>query len=502
LPVATDIMKNQLPTMFLFLCIIVAGSFIGFKIVHVPDQYQFVVLLGLLVFYPILRFPLVGVYLLFIIMPFVPLVRRLFYLAYARPTADPLIIIGDLILAFMVLGLFFTFREQLQQGKLRYRITFLVLFYFLYMVLRTFVANELPVGAALLRFRFYGPQVLLFFIGMLFAAHEAHMKRLWGITIAVALGAVLYGFKQSLFGYSEAEKIWFSSIDFTSLFIKGIARPFSFFQSPAAFADYLQLAVIGLVFYAGYAGLAGKMVWFFAPVFWAGVLITSVRSSWIGMALAFFIWLFIVRVRGLKQRLIFFAIMAACFLTFDVVQTVVQTGLGVGAIVSSVSTNDQVNQTLALLVTERADALENPFQEYSMLSRIALWRYIIEMSALPQLALLGRGVGVLNADSLYITYLADFGYPGLLLMIALIVLFIRCGFQVIDASRSSWAGSLAIAVVTMNLVMAIIGITGSHIHAFPGDSYFWFWNGVVVGLWADQKNKDRGEETDETAPDA
>jgi hypothetical protein len=494
-------MKKQLSTIVLFTAIIGAGAYVGFRIVHIPDQFMFVLLLALFMFYPIIRFPLVGVYLLFIIMPVVPLVRRLYYLAYARPAADPLIIIGDIIVAMMVLGLFFVFREQLQQGTLRFRILYLVFFYFIYMVIRTFVANELPMGAALLKFRFYGPQVLLFFIGVLYARQEAHLKRLWAFTIIIAMGAVLYGLKQSLFGYSEAEKIWFSSIDFTSLFIKGIARPFSFFQSPAAFADYLQLAVIGLIFFIGFGNVRSKLLWVLVPLLCVGVLITSVRSSWIGMALTFFIWFLIVRVRGIAHRIAVIAAVAACFLVFDVIDTAISTGFGVGSIVGSISGTSQANQTINLLITERANAIENPFQEHSVVSRIALWKYIFDMSAIPQLALLGRGIGVLSADSLYVTYLAELGYPGVILIVALLILFIRYGFKVIDTGQSKWTVSIAVAVVTMDIVMAVIGITGSHMHAFPGDTYFWFWNGVVVGLWTGMARRDEREEADETASD-
>jgi hypothetical protein len=495
-------MKIQFNTIVLFTAIIGVGAYIGFRIVHVPDQFVFVALLALFMFYPILRFPLVGVYLLFIIMPMVPFIRRLYYLAYTRPAADPLIIIGDVIVGMMFLGLFFVFREQLQMGILRSRIISLVFFYFVYMVVRTFVANELPLGTALLKFRFYGPQVLLFFIGVLYAGQETHLKRLWALTLIIAIGAVLYGLKQSLLGYSEAEKIWFSSIDFTSLFIKGIARPFSIFQSPAAFADYLQLAIIGVIFFSGYSKISGKILWVLVPLFWTGVLITSVRSSWIGMVLTFFFWFLIVRIKGVRRRIMVIVLIVVCFMTFDILGTVINTGFGVGSIVSSVSGTSQADQTINLLITERANAIENPFQEYSVVSRIALWKYIIEMSSIPHLALLGRGIGVLSADSLYITYLAELGYPGVLLIVVLFVIFIKYGFKVIDAGRSKWTVSIAVAVVTMDIVMAVIGITGSHIHAFPGDSYFWFWNGVVVGLWTGPVRNDEWEEANEAAPDA
>ncbi len=40
----------------------------------------------------------------------------------------------------------------------------------------------------------------------------------------------------------------------------------------------------------------------------------------------------------------------------------------------------------------------------------------------------------------------------------------------IDRSRSDYAVTIAKAVVTMDIVFAIISITGSHIHAFPGNN--------------------------------
>ena len=495
-------MKPRIGSMLFFLGIFAAGTIVAFKIVNLPNQFQLVVLLALVMFYPVLRYPIVGVYIMFIIMPFIPFIRRLYYLAYSRPTADPLIVIGDIALAAMMLGLFFTFRDHIQQGTFRKKIAFLVMVYFLYMLLRVFLYNELPLKMALLKFRFYGPQVLLFFIGMLYAFEEKHLKRLWGITLVVAVLAVLYGLKQFFFGYIEAERIWFSSIDFTSLFIKGIARPFSFFQAPAAFADYLQIGVIGIIAFSGWAKVAGKMTWILLPLFGVGVLITSVRSNWVGMALSIFVWLFIVRAKGMRMRLIVLGVMALLFLAFDVFQSMVHTGAGIDSLAATVAGPPGAGTNLASLITERAQAISNPFQEYSMMSRIALWKYIFDMSVDPQLALLGRGVGVFNADSLYITYLAEFGYTGMLLIMGIVFLFIKHGFELIDKTVSDEVPALARAIVTMDIVFAIINITGSHIHAFPGDTYFWFWNGVLMGLWGAHAGANKPEESNETALDA
>jgi hypothetical protein len=494
-------MNPRFFSMALFTGILIAGNIVAFKIVHLPNQFQLVLLMSLVLFYPVLRYPIIGVYIMFILMPFIPFMRRLYYLAYSRPTADPLIIIGDIVMSIMILGLFFTFREHIHLGTFRSKIAVIVLVYFIYMALRVFLYNELPVKAALLKFRYYGPQVLLFFIGMLYAQEERHLKRLWGITLLIAAVSVIFGLKQFFFGYMEAEKIWFSSIDFTSLFIKGIARPFSFFQAPAAFADYMQIAVIGLIAYSGWSRGAGKAIWVLMPLLWIGVLITSVRSNWVGMALSIFVWLFVVRAKTMKMRFIILGAFSMVFLISDVFQAMINTGLGIGSLVATASGTSGASENLASLITERANAVTNPFQEYSMVSRVALWRYIIEMSVDPQLAIFGRGVGVLNADSLYITYLAEFGYTGMLLIIVIFILFIKHGFKLLDSSPSLEITALARAIVTMDIVLTIINVTGSHIHAFPGDTYFWFWNGVLMGLWNAQRNQKIPDEAHEAAVD-
>ncbi|MCU0608711.1 MAG: hypothetical protein MUF22_02955 [Chitinispirillaceae bacterium] len=488
-------MKNSsFLTVLLFSGIIIGGNFITFNIVHIPNQMTFVIILTAIMFYPVMRLPLAGIYLMFIIMPLIPLVRRYFYLAYSRPKVDPLIVIGDIIMTIMVMGLFFTFREHMRSGTFRNRISFIVLCYFLLMTIRIFVYNELPLGVALMRYRFYGPQVLLFFVGMLYALEEAHMRKLWGITLLMGIAAVLYGINQFMFGYSEAEKLWFSSIDFTSMFINDLARPFSFFSSPASFADYMQVSLIAIIAFSAWSKISGKVTWLLMPIFWTGAVITSVRSNWIGMALTLFVWLFIVKIRGMKNRVVILVIMVALFITFDVLQNVVQTGLGVGRLVSVGGGSSQVSSNLDKLVTQRSQAINNPFQEHSMQTRIQLWTYIVQSSADPQHAMFGRGVGVLNADSLYLTYLSEFGYPGMLLIMAIIVMFIMGGFKILDRTRSPYALVIAKTVVTMDIVFAIISTTGSHISAFPGDTYFWFWNGVMMGLWTRiEKGTAKGE---------
>jgi hypothetical protein len=154
---------------------------------------------------------------------------------------------------------------------------------------------------------------------------------------------------------------------------------------------------------------------------------------------------------------------------------------GISSIFSSIG-KGMNQETLNLLVTQRTSAIASPFEEHSFLSRIALWKYLLILSTDPINAFMGRGIGTINADSLYFSYLAQLGYPGMIFIIGFVILTIINGFNIIDRSNSPMLLSLAKGITLMNIVFAIINITGTHIHSFPGDVYFWFWNGVLFKL--------------------
>ncbi len=456
------------------------GHFIAYHIIHVPTQLKLVLILLALVFYPILRKPLSGIYLLFLCTPFIPFVRRLYYLRFGRPSVDPLIAFGDAVIVFTVIALFFVFKERHADELQGRNIRNVVLCYLIYLIVRTFFFNILPAQNALMRLRFYGPSVLLFFIGMLFGNDTALLKRLWYVTICIGMAAAVYGFKQLFFGYSEAENIWFSEISFTTLFIKGLARPFSFFQSPACFADYMLLAILGNLMAISWGESRKRFVLIgLFPFFFYAALITSVRSNWIGILLLPLLWFFLLQLRNFRNRFIMIGISALSIVLLQSFDFSMHYGSGINSLFSAVGLNQE---HMSLLVTERTGAISNPFEEYSFLSRLSLWKYIIALSANPVLALMGRGVGALNADSLYITYLAELGYPGIFFITGFLGYVIVKGFALVDRSKSEPFRSLAKGITLMNIVFAIINVTGTHIHSFPGDAYFWFWNGVLLKL--------------------
>jgi hypothetical protein len=476
-------MKKTVLQLLLSVGIVALGSFISFKMINIPKQAELVVFFALLLLYPIFKYPTMGIYTAFIISPFIPFVRRLYYLVYGRPGMDPLIMVADIIVVVVFVGLFFEFRERLKENEQGGYLKLLA-FYLAYLIVRTFFLNGIPVAEAAAKLKFYAPGVLLYFIGWIYAHRFYDLKRLWGLTIVIGAVACLYGYKQLYFGYSAAEKIWFSSISFTSLFIKGVARPFSFFQSPAVFADYCMLAIIAALMFMSWNTMRARFLLMFAlPVLFYGVLITSVRSNWIGAVSVFFFWFVFLNIKKTGNRVIVLLIVVAVFFSYQFVEDVIKTGsaekdtapftgLGGGGAGGSVD----------LLVISRTGAITNPFQEHSLVSRMELWRYIFTTSFSLENALFGRGLGVLNADSLYFTYLAEFGYPGLAFIVFIIIVFIAHGVRAIGTVRDRRAIILVKGIVVMDMALAVMSFTGTHIHSFPGDMYFWFFNGVLMNI--------------------
>lgn len=475
---------NDRPRQFI-LCIFAAiiGHLLAFKIVHIPLQIELILISGLLLFYPLIRRPIIGVYTIFIISPFISYIRRLYYLVYNRPDSDPLIILPDLLLFFTIAGLFFELKEKRDQGWLASPFTITILSYFIYMLIRTFFFNILPIEVAVLKFKYYGFPVLFFFAGLIFGDNFKNSKYIWILTIIIGLIAALYAIKQLHIGYSKAETIWFSYIEFSTLFIKDIARPFSIFQAPVVLADYLQLTFIAILMTFSWMKKKRRFLLLIPiPIIIYAVLITSVRSSWLGLIITIILWILFFFLKTSRQRVVTMIMLAVIYLSYNFVSdhnAAIKTESTLSLLTSQLSQN---SEHLNLLIADRASAIYNVLNEHSIMSRFNLWRELLIYTKDPIYAFIGRGVGALKADSLYFTYLAEFGYPGLLFIVIFISSLIMTGFKVIDNSKDKNIQILVSGITIMNIVFAVISLTGTHIHYSPSDIYFWFFNGVLIHL--------------------
>jgi len=486
-------MKNKLIIALQIAAVAAAGHFIAYEICHIPKQMELVAVITIALVYPILRFPLVGVYTLYIVLPFIPFVRRLYYLVHGRPGMDPLIVVGDIITLIVFIGLFFELRDIRPGAKFPRTYIRIIAVYILYMILRTFVFNIAPLSESLGKLRYYAPAVVLFFVGIVYSREFTHLKRLWLITVGIGTLSCLYGLKQLYIGYSGAERLWFSSINFTTLFIKGIARPFSFFQAPAAFADYLLIGIVGiLMLFSWGKNKANTLLIALIPLFFYGILVTSVRSNWIGAVSVFAFWFLVLQMRSNRRRIIVIAAAVVLFFAYQYVDDSLKSSFGIEKANGLLTGKLGKEEYIDLMVTSRAKAITNPFEEHSMLSRLALWTYMFTLSTDPEMALLGRGLGALNADSLYVTYLSEFGYPGFFFIVGILCAFIVTGFKSLHRLSDPRAIIMAKGIICLDMSFALMNLTGTHIHAFPGDVYFWFWNGVLMNIEA-LDNRLKGE---------
>ncbi|MDG5813479.1 O-antigen ligase family protein [Chitinispirillales bacterium ANBcel5] len=465
----------------LYIVIICLGHFLAYRLALVPVQLEAVVIFSAILFYPILKFPRCGIYLLFCSLPLIPHFRRLYYLIYDRPALDPLIVFGDILSMYVFAALFFSLYKRQKSYREIQRYCIIIFLYFLYVIARAFIFNSSGFDG-IVNLRFYAPQVLLFFAGIAFGENFKMHKNLWAVTVIVGIIACLYGLKQLYFGYSEAEKIWFSQISFRSLFIAGHARPFSFFQSPAAFADYLQLSLLGVLFLTFHSSFSRKLFSLVLLCFFSyGIIITSVRSNWAGLGISLFVWFVLLPAKSTHKRILLVSVIIFSVILLQFLESKIQNHQTVYNQPVFI-TDDTEDELIQLLVFDRVSAITDPFSENSVQHRLSLWKELFAISATPYYAILGRGTGSLNADSLYITYLAEFGYPGMIFITLLVLLFIKTGLNLFDNSDNNKTKLLAKVITTFNITFALINLTGTHIHSFPGDTYFWFWNGVLIKL--------------------
>jgi len=76
------------------------------------------------------------------------------------------------------------------------------------------------------------------------------------------------------------------------------------------------------------------------------------------------------------------------------------------------------------------------------------------------MAILGRGLGALSADSLYVTYLAEFGYPGFIFIIVLICAFIMKGIKSLESLSDPRTVVLTKGIIVFDLAFALMNLRG------------------------------------------
>lgn len=249
--------------------LMIAGAlFLGIQIVNGGPMIRVVaaIVVMLVLAVPALEHPRKAVIGLFIVLPFLGMIRHMFLSSTGAAFLDPLLLITSAVTITVIVSL--VLNKQMDFGGTPLsKVVFLLLGVG---VLQIFNPEQGP-GVSGLLVGLTGVMINLIPISFFFIARSisdlAMTHRVVRIVIVVGVASGLYGISQVFFGFRGFEKQFIES-GFTALTVGGTTRPFSTYNNPAEFASYLHLA-----FTASFAMLLfssrGKRLWWLAS---AGVI--------------------------------------------------------------------------------------------------------------------------------------------------------------------------------------------------------------------------------------
>jgi hypothetical protein len=480
----TDI-KTILLGLGFVIIVVVGGHFIAKKIFDIPTRKDVLLFLGVILFIPVLKFPKIGLYYLFLVPPFIPLLRRVYYIVSARPENDLLHLISDAVVILLMAVLL----DQVRKGqRVKYddRTLYILIWIYLgYQALRAVVWNTEGKAVGLHHFKFVALYICCFFFAIYFIDTKKEVVRIFKITSFLGLFIAAYGIKQAFLGYTKFEQIWLDVMreKFVTLFIEGKARPFSTLISPACFADYMIISIITSYCLFLMKIKNSRLFLVFIPIMFFGLLLTSVRSNWLGFMVGFILWFVIAHRSSIKVKISVLSVVFIFFMAgFSLLEMVMAKDIDLASYVQPDVTSGEKDEkkVTELFVTDRMSAVANPFGERSMISRYEMWKTVMRLSVKLPRGPFGYGMGGFDAHSYYFSTLFDIGYVGLFMLLFILYRIFRLGYINYLEEEQLDRRVMIRGILAFLFIMCVINATGTHIASHPGDIYFWFFSGILM----------------------
>ncbi len=450
------------------------GCFFAYRLSHIPSRTETAIFCIGFFLIPTLKYPKIGVYYLFCLPLFVPMFRRMYYLVAERPTVDYLLLISDGVMGGLILALILLW--VINKEKSKDLMSILILSYFAILFIKVFVGNMGSTVEGLYGFKFNGLYVFFFFGASYILTTFKETKAVYLYTSILLLITALYAIKQILFGFSGFEEKWLNSIQFTTLRIEGVVRPFSTYLSPAAMSDGMTI-----IFLMGtyWVVVKGRYVMLFGITMVgtciAPLLIATVRTNWLAVIAGLFFYLFYLRLKKTWVKIALMALMAIGVIGYSVKGGAESGGSGQYAALSQQATSKR--SLTEIMIKDRTAALANPLAEYSVQKRMSTW---VEIFGLSFVYPLGKGQGTTGyAHSYYFQVLGEIGYPGVILFLSILIVGFYRGFKVLSLSKDPEVQEMTRMMMTIIFMITILNLTGTHLHTPPGDVFFWFTLGAI-----------------------
>ena len=258
--------------------VLVAGAvFLGGQLVNGGPMIRVVtaIVVMLVLVIPALEHPRKAIVGLFILLPFMGMIRHAFLSSTGPAFLDPLLLITSAVSLTVFVSL--TLNNEMDFGGTP--ASKLVFFFLVLGLIQVFNPNQ-GEGVSALLVGFTGVMINLipisfFFIGRSISDH-AVTQRMIKTVILIGVLTALYGMSQVFFGFRGFERS-FIARGFNALTVGGTTRPFSTFNNPAEFASYLHIAATASFAMALFSPRGKRLMWLVATcvIFYGGFLTGS-----------------------------------------------------------------------------------------------------------------------------------------------------------------------------------------------------------------------------------
>ncbi len=463
-------MKTVLLRYLMFPLLLLAGSLFAYRLINIPSRVETAIFCIGFFLIPTLKYPKIGIYYLFCLPLFIPMFRRMYYLVSERPTVDYLLLISDGVMGGLIIALILLWLINKERSK--DIMSMLIISYVALLFIKVFIGNHGSTIEGLYGFKFNGLYVFFFFGSSYILTTFKETKAVYLYASILLLITALYGLKQILFGFTGFEQKWLDSIQFTTLRIEGVVRPFSTYLSPAAMSDGMTLLFMLGIYWITESGRR-KMLLGITLVLASipPLLIATVRTNWMAVIAGLFFFLFFLRLKKTWVKVAIMVVMALGLVGYSLKSS------GTPQYAAVAQQRSSGKNLTDIMIKNRTSGLSDPLAEYSVQKRISTWTSIyIESRIVP----FGKGQGTTGyAHSYYFQVLGEIGYPGILLFLSILIVGFYRGFKILSLSRDPEMQELTRLLLTLIFMISFLNLTGTHLHTPPGDIFFWFTLGTI-----------------------
>ena len=182
--------------------------------------------------------PRAGVSTLLVFLAFTGGLRRWLIPILGYTTTDPLVLVGPALASLFFLNLLAT--RTLPRDT---RLARLQLWLLGFMILQIFNPLQGGITVGFAGALFYIVPILWYYLGRRYGS-PVLMKRIFQVTIGIAIVGALYGLCQTWFGFVPSELAWMRLSGMGALSVGGTIRAFSFFTSFAEYSWTLGIAIV------------------------------------------------------------------------------------------------------------------------------------------------------------------------------------------------------------------------------------------------------------------